>query len=189
MVAILSVPCFATNEGTYGHYISPGHYVFNEQLDALGANNIRIYFDFKLENYNYLFNSIVYADNVLYVYGDSLDVNIGTVYNKSTGWVKDDYRHIIIPNGFFITDSYTYLFFVENLTRIDGDYQASLLDEFLSLFMFIGQWISGAAEDLTAMFWLDNSLTLVGTLAVASLAMAVSFLIIGLISRFLHFRG
>jgi hypothetical protein len=66
----------------------------------------------------------------------------------------------------------------------------TVLDNILSVFDSIGTWISDSVTNLMPMFY-DSStgLTFLGVLAVAGLAFSVIFLIIGLISNFLHFRG
>lgn len=64
-----------------------------------------------------------------------------------------------------------------------------VLDVILELFISVGQWVSGAASSLVAMFWTGEELTFVGFLAVGALAVSVVFLIIGFISRFIRFGG
>lgn len=59
----------------------------------------------------------------------------------------------------------------------------------LSTFLGIGTWIGGAVSALIGMFYLNGSLTFIGYLAVAALAVSVVFLLIYLISSFLKFRG
>lgn len=66
----------------------------------------------------------------------------------------------------------------------------TILQSILAVFLSVGEWISSAVTALTPMFWVTGTgLTFLGTLAVAGLAFSVSFLIIGLIQNFLHFRG
>ena len=66
----------------------------------------------------------------------------------------------------------------------------SVLFSILAIFLAIGEWISGAVTSLTPMFWsATTGLTFLGTLAVAGLGFSVVFLVIGLLQRFLHFRG
>lgn len=66
----------------------------------------------------------------------------------------------------------------------------SVLDSILDVFSSIGEWISSAVTDLQPMFWTaENGLSFLGVLAVAGLAFSIVFLIIGIISNFLHFRG
>lgn len=66
-----------------------------------------------------------------------------------------------------------------------------MLEAITNVFDSIGTWISGAVNDLIPMFWnaSDNSLTILGTLAVVGLGFSVVFLLIGIIQRFLHFAG
>lgn len=66
-----------------------------------------------------------------------------------------------------------------------------ILQEILEVFTTVGEWFASAFDMVMPIFWNSetNSLTLMGVLAVASLAFSVVFLIIGIIQRFLQFRG
>lgn len=58
------------------------------------------------------------------------------------------------------------------------------------VFSAVGNWITTAVVDLIPMFYVpETGLTFLGVLAVCGLAMSVVFLLISLISNFLHFRG
>lgn len=65
----------------------------------------------------------------------------------------------------------------------------SVLQSVLDVFDAIGVWIGESVTSLTPMFYSGESLTFLGTLAVAGLAFSVIFLVIGIIQNFLHFRG
>lgn len=66
----------------------------------------------------------------------------------------------------------------------------SILTAILAVFSMIGDWITGAVTDLMPMFYTaETGLTFMGVLAVAGLAFSVVFLILGILQRFLHFRG
>lgn len=66
-----------------------------------------------------------------------------------------------------------------------------ILQEILEVFTSVGTWFASAFDMVMPIFWDEtgNSLTLMGVLAVASLAFSVVFLVIGIIQRFLQFRG
>lgn len=65
-----------------------------------------------------------------------------------------------------------------------------VLDKVLDVFTSVGDWIAGAITPLIGMFYAEETgLTFLGVLAVAGLAFSVVFLLIGIIQRFLHFRG
>lgn len=66
---------------------------------------------------------------------------------------------------------------------------ASVITAITAIFTAIGEWIVTALDSLQAVFWTDQGLTFLGVLAVCGLAFSVVFLIIGIIQRFLHFRG
>lgn len=66
----------------------------------------------------------------------------------------------------------------------------SVLESILEVFMVIAEWIPTAITSLVPVFWnAETGLTFMGVLAVSALAISVIFLIMGIIQRFLHFRG
>ena len=70
----------------------------------------------------------------------------------------------------------------------------NIITAILAIFSDIGQWIMSELNSLQAIFWTvgeggTGQLTFLGVLAVAGLAFSVVFLIMGIIQRFLHFRG
>ena len=69
----------------------------------------------------------------------------------------------------------------------------SLITAILAVFSSVGDWIISQLDALQVIFWTISDgvvqLTFLGVLAVAGLAFSVVFLIIGIIQRFLHFRG
>lgn len=66
----------------------------------------------------------------------------------------------------------------------------TVLESILEVFMVIAEWIPTAITSLVPVFWnTETGLTFMGVLAVAGLAVSVVFLIMGIIQRFLHFRG
>ena len=65
-----------------------------------------------------------------------------------------------------------------------------VVEDILSVFDAIGTWIISSITKMMPIFYsTDSGLTILGVLAVASLAFGVVFLIVGLIQRFFHFRG
>lgn len=73
--------------------------------------------------------------------------------------------------------------------------QNTVLSSILDVFDAIGEWFSDFVPTLFSLFWSSGvdgspgSLTFLGVLAVAGLAFSVVFLVIGMIQKFLHFRG
>lgn len=65
----------------------------------------------------------------------------------------------------------------------------TVLEAIFAVFSAVGDWIVSAIEALIPMFYAGGSLTFLGVLAVAGLALSVVFLLLGIIQRFLHFRG
>lgn len=65
-----------------------------------------------------------------------------------------------------------------------------VLTAVLAVFMAVAEWIGTAFTALIPIFWVSGTgLTFLGVLAVAALAFSITFLIIGIIQRFLHFRS
>ena len=71
-----------------------------------------------------------------------------------------------------------------------------ILTQVFSVFTKFATWIKDAVPALISLFYTapasdggTGSLTFLGILAVCGLAMSVTFLLIGLIQRFLHFAG
>lgn len=66
----------------------------------------------------------------------------------------------------------------------------TVLTAVLNVFTEVGEWITTAITNIMPIFYTtDGGLTFLGVLAVAGLAFSVTFLVIGLIQNFLHFRG
>lgn len=64
-----------------------------------------------------------------------------------------------------------------------------VLSAVFDVFSGVMDWIVESVSSITPMFYTTEGLTFLGVLAVAGLAFSVAFLLIGLISNFLHFRG
>lgn len=68
--------------------------------------------------------------------------------------------------------------------------EENVLTRILEVFSAMAQWVSSAVTDLLPMFYTaEVGLTIIGVLTVAGLSLSVTFLIIGVISNFIHFRG
>ena len=67
----------------------------------------------------------------------------------------------------------------------------SILTAIFAVFTAIGEWIVQMMTPLQAIFWNAESgtLTFLGVLGVTGLGFGVIFLLIGIIQRFLKFRG
>lgn len=67
---------------------------------------------------------------------------------------------------------------------------ADIVTAILAIFTAIGEWIVSTVPAMMPLFYTaEAGLTFMGVLAVAGLAFSVVFLLIGIIQRFLHFRG
>lgn len=62
-------------------------------------------------------------------------------------------------------------------------------NDVLSVFSGVGSWLAGAVSSMTTMFWTaEGGLSVLGVLAVASLALAFALLLIWLIAGWLKFK-
>lgn len=59
----------------------------------------------------------------------------------------------------------------------------------LDVFQAVAEWFSTTIPTVISMFYAEGALTFLGVLAVAGLAVSVVFLLMGVVSNFLHFRG
>lgn len=67
---------------------------------------------------------------------------------------------------------------------------SAVITAITSVFTAIMEWISTAIAEITPIFYVaETGLTFLGTLTVMGLGISIFFLLIGVISNFLHFRG
>lgn len=68
--------------------------------------------------------------------------------------------------------------------------EGSALQAILNVVLAVISWFVDAFEAIVPIFWATGSgLTFMGVLAVASLSISIGFLLIGVVQRFLKFRG
>lgn len=67
--------------------------------------------------------------------------------------------------------------------------ETGILAAILAVFSSIGTWITTSIPTFFTLFYAESGLTLLGTLAVCGLGISIVFLMIGIIQRFLKFRG
>lgn len=66
----------------------------------------------------------------------------------------------------------------------------AIVDSILGVFTDVGEWISSAVGSFMPMFYTaEDGLTFMGILTVMGLAVSVAFLCIGILQRFLKFKG
>lgn len=59
-----------------------------------------------------------------------------------------------------------------------------------SVFSAIMEWMATAIADITPIFYVaETGLTFIGTLTIIGLSISIFFLLVGVISSFLHLRG
>lgn len=67
---------------------------------------------------------------------------------------------------------------------------SAVITAITSVFTAIMEWISTAIAEITPIFYVaETGLTFLGTLTVMGLGISIFFLLVGVISNFLHFRG
>lgn len=65
----------------------------------------------------------------------------------------------------------------------------AIITAILAVFSAIAEWFVDIMPTVLSIFWAEGSLTILGALAVCGLAISVIFLVMGVIQKFLHFRG
>lgn len=66
----------------------------------------------------------------------------------------------------------------------------TIIEAILAVFGAIGDWMVEFIPSFFGLFYVaETGLTLLGSLAVVGLAISVCFLAVGIIQKFLHFRG
>lgn len=135
-------------------------------------------------------------------FGLSLDVYEYRNYDDSFDrWLEPDYRVVVFDDSRSVASSDV---FSSLLNASDGSYKisddinwtpppekGSYIAPFLDVFDGLGVWLITGLNNVIALFWVADmgSLTLLGILAVAALAVSVFFLLMSIIQNFLHFRG
>lgn len=199
----LSLPCFAADsyeeppgaydEGLYTYYIKPGNYVLDSVIEFQGS--FELMFTFTARN-NVTYTAMIYdpaTDGLNFVYTDADDPlssdNRSAVYNtREDTWNNENYRYITVDEGFNIIDINQYMWWMTYVSPVSDEYNAGLVQNILFAFSSIGIWLGSAFNTLQSVFWVDGSLTLIGTLSVLGLAFAVIFLLFNMLRSFLKFR-
>lgn len=64
-----------------------------------------------------------------------------------------------------------------------------MVGEITSTWTDVMTWITTSLTSVQTVFYADNKLTFLGTLAIIAVAIGIAFLLIGVIQNFLHLRG
>lgn len=67
--------------------------------------------------------------------------------------------------------------------------EGTILSAILAVFSGVAEWFVEIIPIVVSIFYAEGALTFMGYLAVIALAISVIFLLVGVISNFLHFRG
>ena len=116
-------------------------------------------------------------------------------------WYQPDYRVIAFDDSRLVESSYVLSILLSSSYgsyKISDDInwappleKGSYIAPFFDVFDGLGVWLIAGLNNVIALFWVADTgtLTLLGILAVAALAVSVFFLLMGIIQNFLHFRG
>lgn len=66
---------------------------------------------------------------------------------------------------------------------------SSVISALTAVFDSVFSWISTALTTIIGVFYADGALTFLGVLALVGLAISIFFLLVSVISNFLHLRG
>lgn len=140
-------------------------------------------------------NSIYYSGNIdLYfvnVSGSSPDSTVKTIYKSmSDVWVYDSFDFADYPNAVSYPFTLEYLSDDASFIYVKDIVNLTLIESILVLFSNLVIWIPSVLTGLILMFYsAETGLTFLGALACAGLGISVIFLLISIVSNFLHFRG
>lgn len=67
---------------------------------------------------------------------------------------------------------------------------SAVITSITNVFSAIMEWMATAIADITPIFYVaETGLTFIGTLTIIGLSISIFFLLVGVISSFLHLRG
>lgn len=66
---------------------------------------------------------------------------------------------------------------------------ATLITAITAVFDAVFTWLVSAIQVVIGLFWAEGALTFLGVLALIALAIAIFWLLVGVISSFLHLRS
>lgn len=196
LVSALAVPCFADipmySVDLVGYY----KFSFNGAENELLTSG--------LQNPVYLFETI--PENAYFSYGQRFGKISEFYYNidLSTSTVGlyvgfEDGTSVSVPNIRTMGDYYIYSqrqlpddarsdvleYIPYSFTQIEGDVSIG----FFGVASNIMIWITDALASVQSVFYLDGSLTFLGTLSIIGVSIALGWLIIGVVTRFFQLRG
>ena len=158
-------------------------FAFTDPVSGTCYIVVSSFFDWAYENGNYVSTMACSWYDSNYLMSDSVFLTYHTLAYSST-----DLSITVFTDGsgqYFPGTYSPAQIFIEK-----GEDNMNVLEAILAVFTAIGEWIVGFIPTLFTLFYsAESGLTFLGVLAVAGLSFAVVFLFIGLIQRFLHFRG
>lgn len=93
------------------------------------------------------------------------------------------------PPSFGVSESPLLPYLVFNVVTVGDVSVPSAVEPIGNVWTEIMTWITSALNSVMGAFYVDGSLTLLGTLAAIGVSVGIGFLLIAFIQRFLHLRG
>lgn len=201
--ALIVVPAFAYEVGSepylWSEYANENMVVFDDPIED-GYYTLTVAFTDDLipfiqtpvfeitESVDFTFYNVLNSDEQLRLWGGLQDDGTYSFFLASV-YSDGDFEYMVPSEPCY--DLYVALYSESGAGAPVKGNQPALTDSgsIMDVFGVVGTWIIGMLTSMTGIFWTGSQLTMVGVLAVCGLAFAVVFLIVALISRFLHFRG
>lgn len=130
-------------------------------------------------------NSTMYGNKIFFGVVSQDDITI-ELDNNPTGTLILYLENYPFDLGSRGSDLWPYIPF--DVKVVDYDVENST-DGVMSVWSLIMTWIVTALASVQSVFYVNGSLTFIGTLAVVGVSIGIGFLIIGVVQRFLKLRG
>lgn len=130
-------------------------------------------------------NSTMYGNKIFFSVVSQDDITI-ELDNNPTGTLILYLEQYPFDLGLRGSDVWPYIPF--DVKTVDYDVEDSA-DDVMSVWSLIMTWIVTALASVQAVFYVNGSLTFVGTLATVGVSIGIALLIVGIVQRFLKLRG
>lgn len=190
LVSALAVPCFADDAvpnsdsvvGTWVFYdvlSIPDEFYDNEYHFSFFVYDIPYEGDVGFTDFYFYYDEeIGYMDYI------RIDGNQDTVYQDNVGWETQAYKTISIIEA--PTDPEFITWLNAHATKVVPEADPEQVTDVWTQVM---NWIVRALNAVQSVFYANGSLTFLGSLAVIGVGIAIAFLVISVVTRFLQLRG
>ncbi len=167
-------------------------YIQNEHTEDINyiSNNInfdQMYITWMYEEEGTILRiSISYYDN----YGDHYD-SIYSSVGETIKWLNESYKTIDFGTEEQTVSENFYKWLHANATKQEEPEPTSAAETILNIWKSMTEWISKTLTNAQALFYNteNQSLTLIGTINVVTIAIGISLLLINVVINFLKLRG